>query len=165
MSWTEERVDKLKKLWGNGFTAQQIAGELGDGVTRNAGIGKANRLKLSKSAASTETENSAKRKVVAPAEKLYVEELVDAVKEVASPAIAETIVVPPAKEVNSKDLVEPAPLNLHLLQLTDSTCKWPVSGDGSGEYSFCGAETNSGPYCKYHAEKAFHVSRNRRKTA
>ena len=46
MSWTDERVDLLKKLWGEGRTAAEIASELG-GITRNAVIGKAHRLKLS----------------------------------------------------------------------------------------------------------------------
>ena len=39
MGWTEERVELLKKLWMEGFSASQIAGELGEGVTRNAVIG------------------------------------------------------------------------------------------------------------------------------
>ncbi len=47
MEWTEERIETLKNLWGKGFSARQIAEELG-GVTRNAVIGKANRLGLSK---------------------------------------------------------------------------------------------------------------------
>src|SRR5664279_616210 len=47
MGWTEERVELLKKLWMEGFSASQIAGELGEGVTRNAVIGKVHRLKLS----------------------------------------------------------------------------------------------------------------------
>ncbi len=45
MSWTDERIDKLKSLWGQGHTASQIADELG-GVSRNAVIGKAHRLGL-----------------------------------------------------------------------------------------------------------------------
>ena len=45
MSWTEEKVDKLKELWGKGSTASQIASIIG-GVTRNAVIGKAFRLNL-----------------------------------------------------------------------------------------------------------------------
>ena len=47
MSWTEDRVSLLRKLWGDGHTAAEIAKELGEGVTRNAVIGKAHRLKLS----------------------------------------------------------------------------------------------------------------------
>ena len=46
MSWTEERVELLKKMWGEGQSASQIAKELG-GVTRNAVIGKVHRLGLS----------------------------------------------------------------------------------------------------------------------
>ena len=51
MSWTDERVELLKKLWGEGQSASQIAKELG-GVTRNAVIGKVHRLGLSNRAAS-----------------------------------------------------------------------------------------------------------------
>ena len=46
MSWTEEKVNKLKELWGKGNTASQIAEIIG-GISRNAVIGKAHRLKLS----------------------------------------------------------------------------------------------------------------------
>src|SRR5688572_12207364 len=46
MTWTDERVELLKKLWAEGLSASQIAGELG-GVTRNAVIGKVHRLSLS----------------------------------------------------------------------------------------------------------------------
>ena len=46
MSWTDEKVEKLKELWGKGKTANQIAEIIG-GITRNAVIGKAHRLNLS----------------------------------------------------------------------------------------------------------------------
>ena len=46
MSWTDEKVNKLKNLWGKGQTASQIAEIIG-GVSRNAVIGKAHRLNLS----------------------------------------------------------------------------------------------------------------------
>ena len=52
MSWTDERVETLKKLWGEGQSASQIAKELG-GVTRNAVIGKVHRLGLSNRAGSS----------------------------------------------------------------------------------------------------------------
>ena len=45
-TWTEDRVEVLKKLWADGLSASQIAGEIGGGVTRNAVIGKVHRLKL-----------------------------------------------------------------------------------------------------------------------
>ena len=46
MSWTDEKVNKLKELWGKGNTASQIAEIIG-GISRNAVIGKAHRLNLS----------------------------------------------------------------------------------------------------------------------
>ena len=59
MSWTEEKVAKLKELWGKGNTASQIAGIIG-GLSRNAVIGKAHRLNLSakiKTRTATSNEN------------------------------------------------------------------------------------------------------------
>ena len=60
MSWTNERVELLKKLWGDGLSASQIAGELG-GVTRNAVIGKVHRLGLSGRAKSTSSSSKPRR--------------------------------------------------------------------------------------------------------
>ena len=59
MSWTEEKVEKLKELWGKGNTASQIAEIIG-GISRNAVIGKAHRLNLSakiKTRTATSNEN------------------------------------------------------------------------------------------------------------
>ncbi|UWQ34034.1 GcrA cell cycle regulator [Leisingera sp. M527] len=61
MSWTDERVELLKKMWGEGQSASQIAKELG-GVTRNAVIGKVHRLGLS-------NRNSGTTKAAEPKEK------------------------------------------------------------------------------------------------
>src|SRR6185503_18971360 len=47
MGWTDERVELLRKLWQDGLSASQIAGELGNGITRNAVIGKVHRLGMS----------------------------------------------------------------------------------------------------------------------
>ena len=70
MSWTEERIEKLKALWTQGMTASQIADELG-GVSRNAVIGKAHRLDLqsrpSPVKAGEEAEKPTPRKVAPPA--------------------------------------------------------------------------------------------------
>ncbi len=59
MSWNEEKVNKLKELWGKGNTASQIAEIIG-GISRNAVIGKAHRLNLSakiKTRAATSNQN------------------------------------------------------------------------------------------------------------
>jgi GcrA cell cycle regulator len=46
MTWTEERIEVLTKLWAEGLSASQIAAELGGGASRNAVLGKAHRLGL-----------------------------------------------------------------------------------------------------------------------
>lgn len=69
MSWTDDRVETLKKMWGEGQSASQIAKELG-GVTRNAVIGKVHRLGLSNRAGSSSAapaKAAAKEKAAKPA--------------------------------------------------------------------------------------------------
>ncbi len=68
MSWTDERVELLKKMWGEGQSASQIAKELG-GVTRNAVIGKVHRLGLSNRTAAAPAKSAAPAAKEAPAPK------------------------------------------------------------------------------------------------
>ncbi|MFN3280196.1 MAG: GcrA family cell cycle regulator, partial [Tabrizicola sp.] len=58
MSWTDERVETLKRMWNEGQSASQIAKELG-GVTRNAVIGKVHRLGLSNRVGGKDDEEAA----------------------------------------------------------------------------------------------------------
>src|SRR5712672_3275258 len=71
MNWTDERVESLKKLWGDGLSASQIAAELG-GITRNAVIGKVHRLGLSGRAKSTASATPRPRKARAHSQMLRV---------------------------------------------------------------------------------------------
>jgi GcrA cell cycle regulator len=66
MSWTEERIERLKKLWHDGATASQIADELG-GVSRNAVIGKAHRLGLEQRPSPVKPGEEKEHKKAAPA--------------------------------------------------------------------------------------------------
>ena len=66
MSWTEERIERLKKMWADGATASQIADELG-GVSRNAVIGKAHRLGLEQRPSPVKHEEKEKKPAPAPA--------------------------------------------------------------------------------------------------
>ena len=65
MAWNDERVELLKRLWAEGFSASQIASRLG-GVTRNAVIGKVHRLGLSGRATSSRSSSPRPRRVQAP---------------------------------------------------------------------------------------------------
>jgi len=66
MSWTEERIERLKKMWHEGATASQIADELG-GVSRNAVIGKAHRLGLEQRPSPVKPGEEKETKKAAPA--------------------------------------------------------------------------------------------------
>ncbi|HEY6917538.1 MAG TPA: GcrA family cell cycle regulator [Allosphingosinicella sp.] len=66
MSWTDERIDRLKELWSKGMTASQIAEELG-GVSRNAVIGKAHRLGLQSRPSPVKANEPAAKKAPKPA--------------------------------------------------------------------------------------------------
>ena len=66
MSWTDERIETLRKMWEGGLTATQIAEELGQGVSRNAVIGKAHRLGM-KPRPSPVKPNAPEAKAAAPA--------------------------------------------------------------------------------------------------
>ncbi len=132
MSWTEEKVNKLKELWGKGNTASQIAEIIG-GISRNAVIGKAHRLKLSskiiKRSRSSSTINS------------YFEETNNVRKR--------------SRKVKFRSLLldknfEPAK-NLSLEQLSENTCKYMEGHPNESSSSFCGRKTvEKFSYCPLH---------------
>lgn len=135
MSWTEERVDLLKKLWGEGKTAAEIAKALGD-VTRNAVIGKAHRLKLS-TRVSPIQQNTKKTKVEAP-----------------------KIVKPkkPQEEIKIKGK------GFKMDELEGRMCRWPIGDPQDDDFVFCGHNIAEGsPYCEGHSKMAYQVSSRSRK--
>ena len=160
MGWTEERVELLKKLWSEGLSASQIAGQLG-GVTRNAVIGKVHRLSLS-GRAKPVSSTPRPRKVRAasphrPAGRHFISGNT-ALKTHASPAPRRL----PA-QVPIEDIVVPISLNVPLLALNDQMCKWPNGDPGSDNFGFCGHPNwNSLPYCEYHSRVAYQPPDRRR---
>ncbi len=160
MSWTDERVELLKKLWSEGLSASQIAGQLG-GVTRNAVIGKVHRLSLS-GRAKPASSNPRPRKVRTavphrPATRHFVQGNT-ALKTHATPAPRRL----PAP-VPIEDIVVPISLNVSLMALNDSMCKWPIGDPNAEGFHFCGHTSfNSLPYCEYHSRLAYQPVDRRR---
>ncbi len=95
MSWTDERIATLKKMWEGGSTASQIADELG-GVSRNAVIGKAHRLGL-KSRPSPVKANEKKKAAKKAAPKTTKKVAPKAAKPAAKPASKAEATAPAAK--------------------------------------------------------------------
>ena len=177
MSWTDERVETLKKLWADGLSASQIAAQLG-GVTRNAVIGKVHRLKLSGRAKSTSSgapkvkRSTGTRPSSSPRGGGFggsggrgmttVTHAVGATmmkSEVGALAYAE------ADRRPIEDVVVPISKELTLIDLNENTCKWPQGDPLSDDFHFCGHQAgDSSPYCQYHAKLAFQPSSERRRT-
>jgi len=176
MSWTDDRVEILKKMWGDGQSASVIAKELG-GVTRNAVIGKVHRLGLSnrsgggtkasskgKTAAKTAASPKTATKKAAPKKAAAKTETGAKPKPIRKPIIPAGQPLPPqpsANEISPEALasvreVEKGAEKLHLMELTERTCKWPIGDPATEEFWFCGLPVQQGkPYCEAHVGVAF----------
>lgn len=159
MTWTDERVETLKKLWQDGLSASQIAHELG-GVTRNAVIGKVHRLSLSgraKPAGAVAARPRRQRNATVTRHNRPLTVGNTALK-------VHTIAEPRRVVVPMEDIVVPIPLRATILTLTDQTCKWPIGDPSSEDFCFCGHKPReSMPYCEYHARVAYQPVNDRRR--
>ena len=181
MSWTDERVETLKKMWGDGQSASQIAKELG-GVTRNAVIGKVHRLGLSNRAGSAPVaaKPAAKDKpeveetAAQPAAELVAALVphapipMSAARRAIIPAGQPLPPQPSANEISPEALatvreVEKKAKRITLMELTERTCKWPIGDPATDDFWFCGLGVQSGkPYCEAHVGVAFQPMSARR---
>lgn len=159
MSWTDERVELLKKLWSDGLSASQIAAELGS-ITRNAVIGKVHRLGLSGRAKTAGVSAPRQRKSRSSAHMLRIGR--GAIRGNTALAHAYEVEVEPEPELI--DNVIPIGQRRTILELTEQTCRWPVGDPGNGDFFFCGGNTIGGlPYCAYHSRMAYQPASDRRR--
>ena len=137
MSWTEEKVEKLKELWGKN-TASQIAEVIGD-VSRNAVIGKANRLNLSAKIKTRSSSNNQKfNNIDQTSSGLQ--------KNTRKSKFKSLLIEQDFEPENPKQLEE----------LDEGSCKWPIGHPNEEEFYFCGRSSlKDFSYCKLHLLYAF----------
>ncbi|WP_448582200.1 GcrA family cell cycle regulator [Thermaurantiacus sp.] len=184
MAWTEERIALLTKYWQEGHSASQIAEALGEGLTRNAVIGKAHRLGLAArpsplkgAEAKADAKDSRNRKrapAAAPAAEADAAcpEAAEAPAE-STPACAPEAPAPATSLPSEARLPAPPPRRtprpvekprrVTLLDLTDRICKWPIGHPDEPDFHFCGKPVApSFPYCGEHCLIAYQSQQPRR---
>ncbi len=160
MSWNDERVELLRKLWTEGLSASQIAAELG-GVTRNAVIGKVHRLGLSGRAKNSTPSNTQRvKRAQKPA--AFPQRVSRTANGDGENGVAVYSGMP--ERTALVGLTAPEALRLQLTELTELTCKWPIGDPALEDFYFCGHGTReSSPYCPYHSRLAFQQAVDRRR--
>ena len=139
MSWTDEKVAKLKELWGKGNTASQIAEIIG-GISRNAVIGKAHRLNLSakiktRAATSNQSFNNSNN-----------DKSIETIKRGRKSKFRSLIIEKDFEPENPKQLEE----------LDENSCKWPIGHPDEKSFYFCGRSSlKDFSYCKLHLLYAY----------
>tara|TARA_B100000003_G_scaffold201433_1_gene209483 strand:- start:343 stop:837 length:495 start_codon:yes stop_codon:yes gene_type:complete len=138
MSWTEEKVAKLKELWGKGNTASQIAEIIG-GISRNAVIGKAHRLNLSAKIKTRTATSNQKFENKLETKKLKT-------KRGSRSKFKSLIIEKDFEPENPKQLEE----------LSENCCKWPIGHPNEKSFYFCGRSSlKDFSYCKLHLLYAY----------
>ena len=139
MSWTEEREQKLRKLWEKGYTASQIAEMLGEGATRNSVIGKAHRLKLAARATSKQSKSPNKQDAASGLNKQE--------RYISRKSRFKSLLLDKNFEVENPKKLE---------ELSDKNCRWPIGHPDEENFYFCGRNPIDGfSYCKLHVLYAF----------
>ena len=139
--WTPERVELLKKLWAGGYSGSIIAERMG--ITRNAVLGKADRLSL-----------NGRKEGRAPRHHRPLNWETRAAG--ANPNRRKTIAKAnghgPERPVPATDAEVPFEQRRHILNLTSSVCHYPIGDPAKPDFFFCGAPATDRPYCQTHAK-------------
>lgn len=152
--WTEERSERAKKLWLDGWSASQIAKDLG-GVSRNAVIGRLTRLGLAPSHASVPKPRASAPRV--PQVQRRLKSDTASARNIGRTTRSDGTPVsttPPQPIVERAARGAAAPLMVSLADLGAHMCKWPIGDPAREDFGFCGHRAETGPYCPAHEKAA-----------
>jgi GcrA cell cycle regulator len=165
VTWTDERVELLKKLWSDGLSASQIATEIGGGITRNAVIGKVHRLGLSGRGKAKAATPQRPRKATRPPSAPTPIPPAPRSNVVLAPVPTPLVVEAAEPDVPAEDeVVIPMSERVTIMELRESMCRWPMGDPTKPEFRFCGARSITGlPYCTHHARVAYQPVADRKR--
>jgi len=151
LTWSSERVEQLKRCFDAGLTCSQIAREIG--VTRNAVIGKMNRMGMSRPRDVLAAQLRRAAKLAHPKQQKSWKRL---------SVIAQRKML---REAYPQARVEEIPIHngrgCTLLELKQGQCRWPINEPGAENFCYCGNEAFTGlPYCAGHARVAYRSARS-----
>lgn len=190
MSWTDQRVELLTKLWTDGLSAATIARELGMSVTRNAVIGKVHRIGLAGRAKTTGQLPTRPREFDAAIPAVHAfpntsgESIIPTMSEIpiintfpAMPMVSGNNALAPMVATAAVVALVPKPQPLlkvviptservTIMELRESMCKWPLGDPMQADFRYCGARAPVGgaPYCTTHANLAYQPAQDRRRS-
>jgi len=163
MSWTDERVELLRKLWLDGKSASQIAAELENGITRNAVIGKVHRLGLSGRAKVAGATTPRPR----PRPPALRQPMVRPCTPMTRGATALAFELQPIQRREAEpieDIVASLAESVTIMELRESMCRWPLGDPTTAEFRFCGSKSDAGgSYCRHHSRLAYQPPQDRRR--
>ncbi len=140
-TWTNERIELLKRHFEAGLSCREIAADIG--VSRNAVIGKLSRLNLTRGRSTDERklERSPPARGSRAVPRLQYEMLATIYGGTGAP-----VVTGPIDEAN----------RCSLLELSKNRCRWPISTPGAADFCFCGNSAPDGQsYCAGHSRLAY----------
>ena len=161
-TWTAERIELLKRCFDAGLSCGQTAREIG--VTRNAVIGKMNRLGLSrpKNLVARQLEQRRAAKLARP----KITRIWRAQRPRPNVFAQDQRVMVPSPKPPAEDIPIYNGHGCTLLELSQKKCRWPVSNPGAEDFCFCGNEPLKGlPYCVGHARLAYRAVGRQRSSA
>lgn len=135
--WTQDRIDRLRILWLEGQTAEQIARTLGAGITRSAVLGKVHRLGLSTGRPAVPVKPAVRPRPVRPTPR------------------GRPVKVPTPTATATEEIGLEGSGLATLLSVGLNDCRWPMGDPRAEGFSLCGRQAVRGAYCACHGAIAY----------